>query len=136
MRLSPTGNLMEMSRPKRLIVLASVFVMMLTACSSEDRPSNAEWVPKWDAMVAVVPDQSEVGSPPDEEVCQSTLSALRVENEGLLPTPTATIDDLVADWTAIAEAAFFECPPESGSFTESYHEMATIQDSIDTALSG
>ena len=87
-------------------------------------------------MVAVLPEESGLGSPPNEEVCQDTLSALRTANEGLLPTPTTAIDDLVADWTAIAEAAFFECPPEGGSFFEVYDELATIEESIETALSG
>ena len=84
----------------------------------------------------VVPDESALGTPPDGQMCQDTLSALRGQSEGLIPTPTSTIDDLVADWTAIAEAAFFECPPETSSFAEAYDEMATIEESIDTALSG
>ena len=87
-------------------------------------------------MVAVLPPEADLGTPPEEEVCQDTLSELRIANEGLLPTPTKAIDDLVADWTAIAEAAFFECPPEGGTFFETYAELATIAESIDTALNG
>ena len=136
MSLEAGGNLISMPRALRLIALASFVIVSVAACGSDERPSNAEWLPGWDAMLAVVPEQSELGSPPDSELCQSTLSALRVESEGLIPTPSAAIDDLVADWTAIAEAAFFECPPEGSTFAESYDEMSTIEEAIDTALSG
>jgi len=119
-----------------LSAAVAVFVASFVACSSDPRPGNAEWLPKWDAIVAVVPQESEIGDPPDEQVCQDTLSALRTQNEGLLPSPNTAIDDLVADWTAIAEAAFFECPPEGGSFSEAYDELTTLENSIDTALSG
>lgn len=125
-----------MLRRARLPAAVVILTISVVACGSDPRPTNAEWVPEWESMMAVVPDESLLGAPPNEQLCQDTLSALRLENEGLIPTPTSTIDDLVADWTAIAEAAFFECPPEGGSFTEAYDEMATIEDSIDTALTG
>lgn len=49
-----------------------------------------------------------------------------------------TVDDLVTEWMAMAQAAFFDCPPEGegvDSFSAAYDELERITDSIETALS-
>lgn len=110
---------------------------LLVACSRGDRPDTATWLPSWDAIVAVVPDQSELGDPPDEALCKETLADLRSQNEDLLPSPSVTVDDLVMEWVAVAQAAFFDCPPEGediNSFDDAYEELDRIENSIDTAL--
>jgi hypothetical protein len=87
--------------------------------------------------VAVVPPQAGLGDPPNASRCQETLVALRTENEDLLPTPSVTVDDLVMEWVAVAEATFFDCPPEGediNSFGDGYEEMRRIEDSVDAAL--
>lgn len=124
-------------QPRRGLLLV-LGLCLLVACSRGDRPSTADWLPSWQAIVAVVPEQSKLGDPPDEALCQDTLADLRVQNEDLLPSPSVTVDDLAGEWIAVAEAAFFDCPPEGediNSFDDAYEEMERIEESIATALS-
>lgn len=122
----------------RAVVLAAL-LLSLVSCTGGGRPDTAEWLPIWNAALDVVPDEAVIGNPPDRELCQDTLSALRTQTEDLLPTPDLAVDDLVTDWAAIAEAAFFECPPEGeqiDSFSDAYAELATLEESVDDVLSG
>lgn len=122
---------------RRRIILILVLGLLTAACGGEKRPDVATWLPRWEAIVSVVPDQSELGDPPSEALCQQTLADLRTANEGLLPAPSVTVDDLVTEWIAVAEAAFFDCPPEGediNSFADAYEELDRIEQSVDTAL--
>jgi hypothetical protein len=123
---------------RRAASLLAAVALTLVACSPSDRPDTATWLPGWDAIVSTVPDQSALGDPPDADLCESTLAALRTENDDLLPSPSVTVDDLVAEWVAVAEAAFFGCPPSGAgmaSFGEAYDELDRIEESVETALS-
>jgi hypothetical protein len=43
----------------------------------------------------------------------------------------------VTEWIAVAEAAFFDCPPEGediDSFSDAYEELDRIEESVNTAL--
>jgi len=123
------------ARRGALVVIA--FSLLLSGCGRDDRPDTATWLPSWDAITSVVPAQSELGNPPDEDLCQDTLANLREQNEALLPSPSVTVDDLVTEWIAVAEAAFFDCPPEGddiNSFNDAYEELDRIEESVDTAL--
>lgn len=117
-------------------VFAILGLLAVSACSSSPRPDAADWLPSWDALVATVPAESSIGSPPDAALCESTLGALRINIETVTPGPSPTVDDLVAEWISIAEAAFFECPPQGdpGSFAAAYDELARIENSVDAAL--
>lgn len=120
------------------VITLLALTLAMVGCSGEDRPDTASWLPQWEAIHSVVPDQAELGDPPDAALCESTLASLRLANEDLLPSPSGTVDDLVTEWVALAEAAFFDCPPEgeiTGSFPEAYQEMERIEESVDTALS-
>lgn len=110
----------------------------MNGCSAEDRPDTASWLQDWEAIIAIVPEQSALGDPPDPALCERTLASLRSEKESLLPAPAVTVDDLVTEWMAMAQAAFFDCPPEGegvDSFSAAYDELERITDSIETALS-
>jgi hypothetical protein len=123
------------ARHGALLVIACS--LALSGCSRDDRPDTATWLPAWDAMTSVVPAQVDLGDPPDEDLCQDTLGSLREQNEGLLPSPSVTVDDLVTEWIAVAEAAFFDCPPEGediDSFSDAYEELDRIEESVNTAL--
>jgi hypothetical protein len=111
--------------------------LLLAACGSEARPNILAWEMDWDEMVAVIPEQDALGSPPDQNICQTTLASVREHSLGLVPSPSVTIDDLTNEWIAIAEAAFFGCPPDGQditSFDDAYTEMNRIEESIATAL--
>jgi len=124
------------ARRGALLVIACS--LLFSGCSRDERPDAATWLPAWEAMTSVVPAQGDLGDPPDEDLCQDTLASLRVQNEGILPSPSVTVDDLVTEWIAVAEAAFFDCPPEGediNSFNDAYEELDRIEQSVDTALS-
>jgi hypothetical protein len=124
-----------LDRPHRaLLLLMSLF---LAACGSESRPNPLIWEMDWNEMVAVIPEQESLGSPPDQDTCQTTLAAVREQSSGLVPSPSVTIDDLANEWITIAEAAFFGCPPEGqdiGSFDDAYTELSRIEQSVMSAL--
>lgn len=121
----------------RILVLLAALTLLLVACDSGTRPSAATWRPDWQALLEVIPDQSELGDPPDESLCQSTLADVREQSEGLLPTPSGSIDELAQEWVSIAEQAFFDCPPtgqDIGSFDDAYAELRRVEESVETAL--
>jgi hypothetical protein len=118
-----------------IALVALLFVT--TGCSSGERPDTATWLRSWQSINAVIPDQSDLGNPPQESLCQTTLGTIRERSEELFPTPSGTVDDLVNEWVAIAQAAFFECPPEGediDSFDDAYREMLRVEDSVTSAL--
>ena len=109
----------------------------MSGCANQPRPTAAEWLPKWEAAVAAIPDESAVGENPPAGLCNDTLATLRAERPGLTTTPDLAIDNTVQDWFQIAEDAFFECPPNSdvvGSFSEAYMELSRLESEIDAAL--
>lgn len=118
--------------------LIALTVFVAVSCSPVERPDAADWLSRWEGIQAVVPPQSELGSPPDGAVCEETLAALRAENDDLRPTPSDEVEEHVDQWVEVAETTFFECPPEGdeiSSFAEAYAEMARIAASVDEALS-
>lgn len=126
-----------MSARRRGLIAWLSLMVLLAACDPSERPDSASWLSRWDAIVTVVPEQSLLGEPPDQPLCQDTLAALRESRDDLLPSPSLTVDDLVNEWVAVAEASFFDCPPDGadiGSFDEAYEEMRRIEESVDTAL--
>lgn len=126
-----------MSIRGRVSVLVLTLLLATSACGGGERPETGEWLPGWETITAVIPDQRDLGDPPDHSLCETTLASIRTENEDLLPSPSVTVDDLVTEWVAVAEAAFFDCPPEGDdidSFDAAYEELRRIEDSVETAL--
>jgi len=114
------------------------FALAVVGCDGSDRPDTATWLSSWAGITSAVPDQADLGDPPDAELCEGTLASVRAANEDLLPSPLVAVDDLVTEWVAIVEAAFFDCPPQGAdidSFSKAYEEMVRIEDSVDAALS-
>lgn len=119
------------------MALFAAALLVVVGCAASDRPEAAEWQTEWQAIVDVIPDESEIGDPPSEDLCRTTLADVRTLSEDLLPAPTASIDDLANEWVSLAEEAFFDCPPEGqdvDSFEDAYNEMRRVQNSIETAL--
>lgn len=127
-------DVMNNRHPLSLVAIA--VVLLLGACADQTRPTVAEWQPKWQAVLASVPEQPGVGEVPDA-LCTETLGALRTLRPDLTPTPGLAIDDAVQEWFQIAEDAFFECPPRSeviGSFADAYSELLRLEAEVDLVL--
>lgn len=110
---------------------------MSGACGGEERPTVDAWTARWDEAVASIPRRAELGTPPDSEMCNSTLVYLREVRGDLVPTPDRAIDDVVTAWIRLAEDAFYECPPDSTevpSFDFAYEELETLQAEVAAAL--
>lgn len=120
----------------RVLVLAVAFTFLLVSCSGN--PPDAEtWQPEWQALVEVVPEQTELHDPPDQSLCEGVLAAIREGNEDLLPSPSAEIDELANEWISVAEEAFFDCPPtrqDANGFDQAYMKLRELETSVDTAL--
>ena len=127
-----------MAAPRlRGIIVVAAFAVTVGACESSERPDAASWQPAWQEVIGIVPDQAELGETPDQALCQDVLADLREKSEGLTPAPSVTVDDLAGEWIAVAETAFFECPPgeqDLSSFADAYEEMNRIEESVETAL--
>jgi len=122
----------------RAVTCGIIAMMAVVGCAGTDRPDVATWLSSWEGIISVVPDQADLGDPPDAELCEATLASVRSGNEDLRPSPSVTVDDLVAEWVAVAKATFFDCPPKGediDSFSEAYEEMGRIEESVETALS-
>jgi len=121
----------------RGFIVVAAFAVTIAGCESSDRPDAASWLAAWQEIIDVVPDQGDLGEIPDQALCQDILADLREKSEGLTPAPSVTVDDLASEWVSIAEAAFFECPPQEPdltSFADAYEEMDRIEQSVETAL--
>lgn len=115
-----------------------ILLMATVGCGDTGRPDTATWLSKWGAVTSAIPEMADLGDPPDAGLCESALAAVRAGNEDLLPSPVATVDDLVTEWVAVAQAAFFDCPPAGAvidSFATAYDELERIEETIDSALS-
>lgn len=122
---------------KRLLFALSILAVVIAACGSSERPTSEAWAPRWEVALAAIPPLDELGDQAAEEVCETSLAAVRSQAEELLPSPTSEIDEYVDAWVALAEATFFECPPdqkEINSFDAAYSELARIEDSVESAL--
>lgn len=125
-----------MSGACRSILFAVLIALTLAGCGSPNRPDVASWLPAWVSIQDVIPPPGDLGSPPDEALCQDVLAELRSSSDDLRPAPSDDIESLVNEWVEVAEAAFFDCPPEDeGGFSDAYDELTRIGDSIDAAVS-
>lgn len=125
----------RLRHPRATILLVALLIS--GACGTGGRPAEDAWTARWDEAVATIPRQSELGTPPNTELCNSTLVYLREVRNDLIPTPDPAIDDVVTAWIRLAEDAFYECPPDSTEipdFDFAYRELGTLQAEVDAAL--
>lgn len=117
--------------------LVIAVMLILTGCTSADRPDLGIWRQSWEQMTAVVPEREALGTLPRQEICQEVLADLRDGTSTVVPAPSNTVEDLVHEWISVAETAFFECPPREHDFEsmdDAYAELDRIEESIETAL--
>ena len=134
------GGKVEIVSRRRVAAFVSVVVLMAAACSpGSDQPDAASWLEKWDSTVNLLPPLESMAAEPDTDFCRSVLSDLREANEGLLPSPSGRVDELAREWMAVAEAAFFDCPPDGediGSFADAYDELDRLEEAIIDTVAG
>ncbi len=106
-------------------------VILVAACGSA-RPTVSEWENDWNAIVALIPDESSLSGDPGE-ICESTLVLLRENTETLFPAPDDLIADSARQWLEVAEGMFFECPPADG-FSDSYDQLDVLEAEIDAGM--
>jgi len=119
-------------------VAAGLAIAIVTGgCSNASRPDVGEWRSRWLGVIDELPEEVELSGNAAEDVCAETLALLRSTSGDLLPTPDLAIDDTVRQWIALAEDAFFECPPQGGeinSFARAYAEMDRLQAEVAVVL--
>lgn len=109
-----------------------IIVVALVSACGEPRPSVAEWVPTWNQVLSIIPEEP-TGDELPGTVCEDALASLRAETVALFPTPDSVLDDTVRDWVAAAEHTFFECPPNDG-FDDAYGVMLRLEQEVDAVL--
>ena len=112
-------------------MLVLVVAVVVAACGPV-RPTVAEWENDWDAIVALIPDESSLGTDP-EALCEATLVSLRDQKETLFPAPDDLIAGSVRQWLEVAEGMFFECPPSDG-FSDSYDQLEILEAEIEAGV--
>ena len=127
------------NRPKvfRFFALGIAYLILIAACGGAGRPEVAEWRPIWESVIADVPSATELGEPPDRELCSEALGVLRSRSGDLSPTPDQAIDAVVTEWVRVAEDLLFECPPSSDRVPDlafAYGEMLRLEAEIDAVL--
>jgi hypothetical protein len=123
----------------QVFVLFMVLPIALGACGNRERPSVSDWRPTWDAIVDRLPSSSELGSPPDQEVCSRALGELRSLSPDLIPTPDLAVEQAVQEWVRVAEEMMFECPPSSDRIPDlesGYAELDRFEAEVDVVLGG
>ena len=129
-----------MHRRRSFQTLLLLAVLLVAACSpGSEQPDTASWLEKWDATVALLPPLESMAAEPDTDFCRSVLSDLREADETLLPSPSSRVDQLARDWMAVAEAAFFDCPPQGediGSFADAYDELERLEEAVIDTVAG
>lgn len=128
-----------MKRPAdRLLALLVVSVALtFSACGGSSRPSASQWESVWEGATGSVPAISELGDPPDRDICGHALGALRSLRPDLFPTPDLALEGVVEEWVTIAEDAMFECPPASHevpNLVYAYEELARLEAEVDAVL--
>lgn len=120
-----------------VVVLASAVAVALAGCS-EPRAEDPLWGAEWDAVVALVPDLTEITALDDpSDRCADVLGDLREARPLLAAAPEPALDGPVTTWFDVAETTFFECPPDGeqiNGFGEAYSEMERLEAEIDAVL--
>lgn len=119
--------------------LAGVIAAALTvsACGESARPATNDWLVEWQSLTASLPSEAELGDPPDMELCARTLARIRETAPALRITPELAADAPVEQWISVAEATFFECPPESGDidgFADAFANLERIEQEVAAGL--
>ncbi len=106
---------------------------LLTACSEENRPSDAEWRVVWEERRAEFPDAAAILEE-GGELCDELVGRLRGDLPELVPTPDEALDAAVEDWIAHAETIAFECPDDPSELADRFETLDLLSAEVDAGL--
>lgn len=113
---------------------ALAIVSGITACA-EPRLSLNVWEEVWQQTVDRVA-QMENGEIPEDE-CTQVLAYLREQRPHLSPLPAEGLEKPVNSWFELAQAAFFECPPDGErvkGWTDAFEQLRVIEAEVAAVL--
>jgi hypothetical protein len=119
------------------VVAVLAALLIAAACGDTGRPELSEWEPVWESATSLMPLRTQLGDPPDREVCSRALGDLSAVVPELFPTPDIAIEGTVRDWVTIAEDAMYECPPSSAQLPDldhAYGELARLEAEVDAVI--
>lgn len=108
--------------------------LLITSCSEREL-GLSEWETAWEQTADRV-EQARADTIPEER-CQEVLSFLRERRDLLQPAPLRSLDSPIDSWFELAEASFFDCPPqrdEIDGWRAAFDELNVIEEEIETVL--
>ena len=100
--------------PARSLATRGVALVVIVAgCGASGRPSVTEWSDRWREAQAYVPTEQELAEE-GGAYCDQLLGRLRTDLPDLVPTPSESIDPVVAGWIDHLRTLAFECPSDPG----------------------
>lgn len=119
---------------KRGLALATATAILIGGCS-EPRMSLTNWEQVWEQTVDRVA-RVEAAEVPEDE-CSDLLTYLRMQRPRLDPSPVEGLEKPVDAWFELAEAAFFECPPDNeavSGWAEAFERLSVLEAEVATVL--
>lgn len=109
--------------------------LLAAACgtSESDRPTDQEWLARWEERRALVPDAEMILSG-GQDLCDSLVGDLRVSLPDLLPSPADALDPVVRDWSDQAVSLAFDCPDEPSVLAERLGSLKLLEAEINAGL--
>lgn len=97
--------------------------------------SLTNWEQVWQQTVDRVA-RVEADEVPEDE-CRELLTYLRMQRPRLDPSPVEGLEKPVDSWFELAEAAFFECPPDDvtvSGWSDAFEQLEVLEAEVATVL--
>lgn len=130
------GLIMDIRRCQplaRSLASGAVALVAVAGCGGSDRPSVTEWSERWNDAQAFVPSEQELVEE-GGAYCDQLLGQLRTELPDLTPTPSASIDPVLAAWIDHLRTLAFECPSDPGVIRQELSTLHEFESEIGAGL--
>lgn len=114
---------------------AALALLVAVSACSEPRMSLDAWEQVWEQTVDRIAETEADEIPPEE--CTKVLAYLREQRPRLSPLPADGLEKPVNSWFEVAQAAFFECPPDGEKmkgWQEAFERLEVIEAEVRTVL--
>jgi hypothetical protein len=115
--------------------LTALALLVVVSACSEPRMSLDAWEQVWEQTVDRIA-EIEADEIPEEE-CTEVLAYLREQRPRLKPLPADGLEKPVNSWFELAQAAFFECPPDGEKvkgWSQAFEQLRVIEAEVRTVL--